>query len=88
MASDEEADELSNEDLGEPITLLAGHAVPAPGTLMSRVRGSIFRRTFAGDVTRFATWGPFTVLMELLKAIFESFRGEHRTPTADESEEG
>jgi len=87
MASEEETGDLSNEALGEPISLLAGHSVPAPTHLMSRVRGSIFRRTFAGDVTRFATWGPFTVLMELLKAIFESFQVEQRAPTADESEE-
>ncbi len=75
MADDEALDALSDEELGEPIAELADYSVPPPTYLMPRVRHSIFRRTLAGDVTRFATWGPITALMELLRAVFESLRG-------------
>lgn len=87
MANEDPMDGVPDEDLGERITLLANHSVPAPTYLMSRVRGSIFRRTLAGDFTRFAAWGPFTALMELLKALFEGFRGPLPAPTTDDSEE-
>jgi len=84
---EEEADDVSDESMGEPIAALLGHAMPAPSGLMPRVRNSIFRRTLAGDVTRFAAWGPITALLELLRAIFESFGGVEARPRTDESEE-
>ena len=87
MANEDPTDGVPEEDLGKPITLLANHSVPAPSHLVSRVRGSIFRRTLVGDFTRFAAWGPFTALMELLRALFEGFRGPSPAPHTDDSEE-
>ena len=87
MANEDQANGVPDEDLGEPIRLLANHSVPPPPLLMSRVRGSIFRRTLAGDITRFATWGPFTTLMELLKVLFEGLREPLPTRATDDSEE-
>lgn len=87
MADDETYDMLPDEDLGEPIAELADLTVAAPSHLMTRVRGSIFRRSFAGDVTRFATWGPLTTLLELLRAVFESLRGTAPPTQTDGTDE-
>ena len=75
-------------DLGEPIAELAEHVVPAPSHLLRRVRSSIFRRTLAADVTRLATWGPWTAFLELLKALFDSLGLADRAPTTEPDEDG
>jgi hypothetical protein len=77
---DPEAIDPDAIDTGEPIYLLANLEEPASTGFLERLGRRIERRRLGAEVTGFFWHGPLLVLVEFLKAIFESPNGQGKPP--------
>ena len=62
-------------DTGEPIQLLAGLEEPVSTRVRERVRNSIRRRHFGGDLLDFAILTPGMVLVTYVTSLFGALAG-------------
>ena len=75
---------LDDDDLGEPIGLLADFREAAPRQLRGRIRNAIQRRHLAADVTGFSVLVPLAVFLEYVTALFRAVVGPGSTDKDDD----
>ncbi|HQX83811.1 MAG TPA: hypothetical protein PKW63_18745 [Vicinamibacterales bacterium] len=71
-------DQVDDTELGEPVTELKDLALAVDDRFGRKVRGRIERRALAGEFVGLAWTAPIMMLLELLRAPFELFRGKRR----------
>lgn len=71
---------IETDDLGEPIAELSDLAWTPDAQFGRRVTGRIERRVLTGRLLSVAWSAPLMVLLELLRAPFESLSSNRRSP--------